>query len=317
MKALSAALATRFALLAIFVTGVPTAFSQSRAQESIDRYVAFTRSGFIGVNEADAKAAFKVFAMRMGKKRGYDITPHVRIFDDITELATEIGRDTQDLVILDTWDYLTYAPFTNMPVEFVAIEQGVIAEPYVLLARPNRGISGIPDLKGKHVIVLDSSNANNSLHWLRTELLALGFANPHAFFQRMEIKEKVSQVVLPVFFGKADACVVDRSGFAIMSEMNPEVGKTLSAVAHSEPYLDSICCVRRNGWKQEQNRPNLLAALEELPEDPAGKQIMTLFKFDGFVPFEDHSLDTIRALRKRHDALAKELARNDGKAEAR
>ena len=213
----------------IFVTGVPAAFSQSGARESLDLYVAFTRSSFIGVNEADAKAAFKVFAMRMGEKRGYDITPHVRIFDDIAELATEIGRDTQDLVILDTWDYLTYAPFTNMPVEFVAIEQGVVAEPYVLLARQGSGISGIPGLKGKHVIVLDSNNANNSLHWLRTELLALGFADPHAFFQRMEIKEKVSQVVLPVFFGKADACVVDRSGFAIMSEMNPQVGKTLSA----------------------------------------------------------------------------------------
>jgi hypothetical protein len=57
--------------------------------------------------------------------------------------------------------------------------------------------------------------------------------------------------------------------------------------------------------------------LEELPEDPAGKQIMALFKFGGFGPFEDHYLDTIRALRERHDALAKELARNNGKAGAR
>ena len=101
MKVLSAALATRFALLAIFVTGVPAALSQPGARESLDLYVAFTRSGFIGVNEADAKAAFKVFAMRMGEKRGYDITPHVRIFLDTIRalrerhdaLAKELARD--------------------------------------------------------------------------------------------------------------------------------------------------------------------------------------------------------------------------------
>ena len=146
MKALSTALATRLTLLAIFVTGVPATLSQSGARESIDLHIAFTRSSFIGVNEMDAKAAFKVFAMRVGEKRGYDVTPYVRIFDDIAELATEIGRDTLDLVILDTWDYLTNGPFRNMPIEFVPIEQGVLAEPYLLLARADRGISGERDL---------------------------------------------------------------------------------------------------------------------------------------------------------------------------
>ena len=305
MKALSTALVSWVALLAIFVTAVPAAFSQSGARESINLHIALTRSGFIGVNEGDAKAAFKVFAMRIGEKRGYDVTPYVSIFDDVAELATEIGRDTQDLVILDTWDYLTYAPFTNMPVEFVAIEQGVIVEPYVLLARADRGISGISDLKGKHVIVLESCNANNCRNWLRTELLALGLADPQAFFQRMEIKEKVSQVVLPVFFGKADACVVDRSGFVIMSEMNPEVGKTLSVLAHSEPYLDSICCVRQSGWEQEQNRSDLLAALEEIPEDPAGKQIMETIQVQRFW--------TVRRPLSRHDTRAARASRRAGK----
>ena len=305
MKALSKALVTGVALLAIFVTGVPAAFSQSGARKSIKLHIAFTRSSFIGVNEMDAKAAFKVFAMRLGEKRGYDVTPYVSIFDDVAALATEIGRDTQDLVILDTWDYLTYAPFTNMPIEVVPIEQGVLAEPYLLLARADRGISNIADLKGKHVIVLENCNANNGQHWLRTELLALGFADPHAFFQSMEIEEKVSQVVLPVFFGKADACVVDRSGFVIMSDMNPKVGKTLASVAQSEPVLDSICCVRRSGWEQEQHRSDLLAALEEIPEDPAGKQIMTLFKFVDVKPFEDHYL--------RHNPRAARASRCLGK----
>ena len=37
----------------------------------------------------------------------------------------------------------------------------------------------------------------------------------------------------------------------------------------------------------------------EMPDDPAGRQILTLFKFNGMAPFEDRYLDSMRALRQR------------------
>jgi len=286
--------------------------SEDRALVPIDLYVGFTRSSFLGVNQADAKAAFKVFATRMGEKRGYQMTMHVRIFEDLSALATEIERGTQGIVILDAWDYLTVSPGTRMPIEFVTVEQGVVMEEYLLLARSDSEIAVPADLEGMHVIVLNSTNATTGKHWLRTELLAIGTSDPPAFLRRLEIKQKVSQVVLPVFFGRADACVVDRSAFNIMVEMNPQVGKMLKTVHQSEPYLDTVTCVRRDGWEAEHHRGDLMAALVELTQDPAGEQITALFRFDALAPFEDRHLDTVRALRRRHDALEASLAPRAG-----
>lgn len=272
----------------------------------VDLRVGFTRSSFLGVNEADARAAFKVFSMKVGEKRGYMITPHIRIFDDLAELMTEIDQDKQDLLILESWDYLTLSPTAKMPVEFVTVEQGVMMEEYLVLVRTDVGLSSLADLAGKHLIALDSTNANTGKHWLRTELLAIGVSDPRTFFRRFEVREKPSQVVLPVFFGNADACVVDRSGLEIMAELNPQVGKMLRVIARSEPFLDTVACVRRDGWDEPRQRVDLIAAMQELRQDPAGQQITSLFKFNDLVPFESRYLDTVRALHQRHAALAKQ-----------
>jgi len=271
--------------------------------EHINLRVAFTRQSFLGVNEADAKAAFKVFAMRMGEKRGYDITPEVRIFEDPAELAREAERDTPELIIIDTWDFLGHGPFANAPVEFAAIEQGVTSEPYFLLVKRGSAIGSIPDLRDKHVIVLESGNANNGRHWLLTELLALGVSDPASFVGKLESKHKVSQVVLPVFFGQADACVVDQSGFDVMTDMNPQIGNELDVIVESPSVLDTICCVKLKGWDETRQRADLMDALMEMPDDPAGRQILALFRFDGMTAFADEHIETVRTLRERHDAL--------------
>ena len=306
-------------LVAIAVLMIGAAIARPQGGDDglvpVDLQVGFTRSSFLGVNEADARAAFKVFSAKVGERRGYEITPTIRVFNDLTELMKEIELGTQDLLILESWDYLTLSPIGKMPVEFVTVEQGVMMEDYLVLVRADTDYSNLADLEGRYVIVLDSTNSNIGKHWLRTELMALGVLDPRAFFNRFEIKEKPSQVVLPVFFGNADACVVDRSGFEIMAELNPQVGTMLRVMARSDPYLDSVACVRRDGWDEPKHRTDLIAALQELTQDPAGQQIMNLFKFNDLVPFESRHLDTVRALHQRHDALIKDMVSTAGDLE--
>lgn len=265
--------------------------------------VGFTRAAFSGVNEADVRAALAVFVARIGERHGYDIKARVCVFDEIVDLKEAIQRDGLDLVIMDTWDYLTCCPSLNMPIEFITVEQGVVRDSYVILTRPDSGITKVADLEGRRVFVLDCVTANNGCHWLRTEVLSVGGVNPDRFLGRLILKAKVSQVVLPVFFGQADACVVGLSGLKTLSEMNPQICRRLVAVAESPPFLETVCLVRRNGWQRECQREDLLSAMREFSSDPAGKQILTLFKFDQFIPFFKESLDAVRSLRLRYDHL--------------
>jgi phosphonate transport system substrate-binding protein len=311
----------RAGLIAVVLAALLTTAPKLQPQESslipVDLEVSFTRSSFLGVNETDAMAAFKVFTKRVGEKRGYRITPYIRIFEDLIALKAEMEQGTQDLVIIEAWEYLSISPVTQMAIEFAAVEQGVVREEYVVLTGPDSTIASLSDLEDKYVIVLESSNANTGKYWLLTELLELGVGDPHGFFSRYEVKQKPSQVVLPLFFGRADACVVDRSAFEIMAEMNPQVGKRLKIVLKSPPYMDTIACVRLGGWETPNYREDLIGALEELQNDPAGRQIMTLFKFEGLARFDSDYLDTVRQLHQRHEALKAKMTQPGKQARVR
>jgi ABC-type phosphate/phosphonate transport system substrate-binding protein len=303
------------AVLIICLLGSHLTWNRAAAAdlETIVLNFAFTRMTFLGVNEIDAKAAFKAFALRMGEKRGYKIRTNVRIFEKSADLAAELNRDTLDIIILDSWDYLTHSPIKNTSIEFVTIEQGVVQEPYLLLASKGSLIKGIKDLRGKRLNVLVSSHANNGHHWLRTELLELGIENPSSFFERLEFKKRLNKTLLPVFFKKIDACIVDQSGWSVMTEMNPQLARKLKVVAKSPKLVDSLCGIRIKGWKREHHRQDLIGALADMSSDPAGKQILTLFRFNGLAPFKEAYLEGIKSLRKKHDDLLSRLTSKIGK----
>jgi hypothetical protein len=122
----------------------------------------------------------------------------------------------------------------------------------------------------------------------------------------MESVGKPSAAVLPVFFGKKQACVVDESGFDVMTELNPQVGKGLQTVAVSEPLVDGVLCLNSSGWSSETYKQDVIKALGELHLEPAGQQILTLFKTDQLIPFQEKYLETARNLWARHERLRKE-----------
>jgi phosphonate transport system substrate-binding protein len=298
-----------FTALAFAAAGVCQAQSKPAAARSVPiaLYAGFVRSSFSGVNETDAQAALKAFAVRTGEQRGYAVTPHIYIFDDVAAMSAHLKRERLDIAFVDTWDYLNIAPIANLPAELAVVARNAVLEDYVVLVRKGSGLARLADLAGKIVLVLRSSNCSTVLHWFRTEIMAVSKVAPESFLGRMEIREKLLQVVLPVFFGKADACAVDRTGFKIMIEMNPQIGERLDVLCRSEPFLDTLCCIRREGWEREDARAALLDALLNAAADPAGRQITTLFKVNAMVPFEERYLDSMRALRAKHDALLKQI----------
>ena len=119
---------------------------------------------------------------------------------------------------------------------------------------------------------------------------------------------KPTAAVLPVFFGKKPACVVDDGSFDLMKELNPQVGQILQVVAISDTLADVVVCLREEHWSSDKLKADTITALNELHMDPAGKQICTLFKIDRMVPFQDSQLDTIRKLRTTYESLRKENA---------
>jgi phosphonate transport system substrate-binding protein len=142
--------------------------------------------------------------------------------------------------------------------------------------------------------------------WLDTLLLSQKLGTQKTFFGRREVVTKPTAAILPVFFGKKTACVVDEASFDLMKELNPQVGQQLQVVAMSDTFANVVVCLREEGWRSAQEKAKAIRSLNELHLNPVGQQTCTLFKIDRMVPFQDSELDTIRKLRATYETLRKE-----------
>ena len=126
------------------------------------------------------------------------------------------------------------------------------------------------------------------------------------FFGHVETVLKPTAAILPVFFGKKDACMVDEASFDLMKELNPQVGQQLQVVAMSEPFANPVVYLREDGWRSSTEKEEALQGLRDLNRNPAGQQICTLFGIDGLNPFDDAQLESIRKLQETYRSLRKQ-----------
>lgn len=258
--------------------------------------VGFAKSCFLGVNRNDAEASFKAFLATVGRQAGYDLQSRVTIFEDATSFEEAIRRNEIHLAIIDSWQYLSMDIQKTMEPVFVPVPKDSVGRSYVVLTNRESGLKSLGDLKGKGLMQLDMGSATMGRPWLETLLGVNGLGTAEEFFGRIEIVGKPSSAVLPVFFGNRHACLVDKLGFEVMKELNPQLGSRLQVVAASEPCVDNVICLSRRGWGTEKRKEDTLRSLGELHQNPVGQQILSLFKVAKLVPFEEGHLDSVRKL---------------------
>jgi phosphonate transport system substrate-binding protein len=86
--------------------------------------------------------------------------------------------------------------------------------------------------------------------WLATRVAAQTPSYAEPFFGRVTKEAKLAQIVLPVYFRKADACIVTRQGFETMCELNPQLRGNLRVLASSPRLLRFL-----GGYRQDCPAP--------------------------------------------------------------
>jgi len=288
-------------------------FGQAEAigQSSFNRElnVAFSELSFAGMNRNDAEAAFKAYLVSMARQRGYDMTARTEVFASASDFEAAIRAGKVHLAIIPSWDYLSMDIQDFVDPYFVAVTDEGIQQRYLLVTPRGSGLNTFAALRGKSIAVLENSNAYLSMRWMETALLKEKLGTPDSFFGRVEKVAKASAAVLPVFFGKYQACVVNQAAFDVMKELNPQIGERLQPVVVSEPLLGDVICLSKSGWASAKYKENTNKGLAEIQTWPAGQQILMLFRIREMSPYKPEYLETVRALRATHDRLAGQLAR--------
>lgn len=270
--------------------------------------VGFTQTVFAQTNRNDIEAAFKALAEIVGRKRGYDITVTTRFFAGPDTFGAAIRDGSVNLAVFDSLTYVVLADSPGVTPVFVTVNEGTPGRRFSIVVRRDRGVTGLAGLRGADLVELEAPNLGIGHAWLQRLLWESGFPAHDEFFREVEYVGKASAAVLPVFFGKRTACLVDDLAFKTMCELNPQVGAQLHAIVTSEPMVGSVISVNHECGPQAGFRDALLQTLAELHIEVAGRQILALFRIDALAPFEDAQLASVRRLRADHQRLLNRLA---------
>jgi len=259
--------------------------------------VGIRSSTFVNVNRNDAEASLKTFVSTLAKRRGYRVEIEIEYFEDSVAFVAAMTNRMIHLATVDSWEYVDMNLARFMEPSFVLTQSGKTWQRYLLLTRTDSGLKSLADLRGKSVGIIRASNAKMAMPWIESKLMECQFGKPDRFFGNIEMVDKPTLTVLPVFFGKKQACVVNQDGFEVMKELNPNVGRQLVPMLASDELTENIVLLNAHDWTPPQLKNDVMEAIEELHQDPAGQQLLHMFKCDKAIPFQAQQLDTMRKLR--------------------
>ena len=197
------------------------------------------------VNLNDARVATQMWMKRMAQDLDLTVEYNPKIFETTAEILSRARRGTLDAVALNVVEYRQIADFLDSS-QVIASAGAEGPERYVILVRQNGAIQKLADLRGARLIMLNAPRMCAATAWLATILDEGHFSQSEQFFGSVTTDPKVSRVVLPVFFGQAEACLAAKRGFDAMCELNPQVAKDLKVLAASAAMVVTFYVFRKN-----------------------------------------------------------------------
>ena len=290
-------------LAGFLMGGLVAGFAAEAPKENSSKVFHFglTTRMFRGINENDGRAAIKVYIESVGKERGF-VVESVATFDDVQDMGQALRGGQLDAASMTTEEYLRISSDVASAHVFDEPDRPDPGEEYLLLIHRSGTVTNLAGLKGGLLMEYDNLRTSLARMWLDVELLEQGLPRAENLFGKVTLEPKLSTVVLPVFFGKAQACLVTRRGFETMVELNPQVGRNLRVLAASPAFVVTVMCFGAKANREDE--ATIVQGLQRLHEQPRGQQLLTIFQGGTrLIEYPVSFLDRASKLRKRHDEL--------------
>jgi len=260
-----------------------------------------SESMFPSVNRADAIASIRVVVETVARNRGFQVQSTVEVASTTEQLTARLRAGLVDVLVIDTPHYLSLASMNLLELVASGSNQGrSAAYPYLLLTR--EGSASEPgDLRGKRIVVCSRTKSDLGLVWLDTLLTEHRLGVHSAFFESVTLTYRPSTCVLPLYFGKIDACVVDSESWDTVRELNPQLSK-LKVVAKSEGLVEGVVAF---AMQPHPYRQEIMDALLDLHRTAAGQQMTVLFRTGPLRRARKEDYEPVRNLLQRHSRLNK------------
>ena len=245
----------------------------------------------------------KDFITVEARKRGIEVfDSRALLFDNIIDIHDALIRGELDFVIAPPMLLAKFFQRSELQDGFTGILQGRRPDNLMLIARGDKHLQGVQDLKGKRITL----HENDEFAAMYLDSLFLEqFHQPVERLASQILKQtKGSRIVLDVYFGNVDAGLVYRNAFEVMAELNPDIAKKLIVIdqypiksrnfgyfASSYPYAKELT----------------LIASESFLGSARAKQILEVFKTPEIDNCAVSELDAYLQFDQRYQVLRKQI----------
>lgn len=263
--------------------------------------MAITSSIFLSANQNDARSAMAVWIGTLAKNLTIPVDSEPIMFEDVDAVAKSSAADQIDGFGLTTEEFSRLK--AHIPFDRIAatVQEGRVTEEYILLVRQESSFSSVEQLAGQRLFFLSSSRTSLARIWLDSLLLTKGLPPAAEFFAPIVFHTKPSRAVLPVFFKQADACLLTRRSFDVMSEQNPQLGKQLRVLVSSPGVIPILFAFRSD--HSSVFREEIMEQMKNLAKSEAGRQILNFIQADAVIELPFSELEGSLDLISHHRAL--------------
>ncbi len=280
-------------------------YPQASSNENKTIYTAaFYKNPFDDVNPNDAVTAYNVWIKELMKNVDLNFIINVKLYDSFEELTKKFEKDKIALSILSTVDYLTYSNRANFRPMFSPLMDNNPGSKYIIITSRDKQFNTISDLKNSSIGITTSYLHKAAALWLESLLFDNNLPNKDAFFSRIIESTKDSKIVLDVFFGKLDACLVSESAFELMIDLNPQMKSKLKIIGQSPLFMNVILCFTNN-LKDKNVYETIKNKIMTINTYSSGEQMLKIMKIKSIIPFKEEYLESTKKLLRAYTELKK------------
>jgi ABC-type phosphate/phosphonate transport system substrate-binding protein len=250
-----------------------------------------------GVDKNDVKLTILLLMSKIKEEKFPEYILESSILADIDSVVQNFNMGKIDLLTISIIDYLKIRSLVDMEPAFAPLRNGKPVNDYVLLVNKDKGIKTLEQLQNKKIAIEKGMNGEVAVLWLETMLLERSLPESSVFIQKFKRVDKASQAVLPVFFGQADASIVQRYKFETLSALNPQVGKKLQVICESPSLLISLTCFRKG--LDQKVKEAVMNYGESLRSSIEGQQFLMIYHVEGILKYKNEYITTIEKLYER------------------
>lgn len=248
----------------------------------------FAENAFHNIKIEDARAIAQILANHIKNLKNLKNNFIVKIAKNDKEIL-EMCKDDFDLALITTEQYLRLRKSLQLEPFTTNYTDGNYGYIYHLIVNKDENIENISQLKGESIYIQAHTKDQTASLFLNKLLKEASLKPIENFFKDVIFDSKATNVLLPVIFKKAKACMITNSSLKLLMELNPGIKNQIKILHSTSPIILGLTCLNSNK-KNDEAYKIFKDVLPTIHENEYGRQFINLFGAEKLILFKEEYL---------------------------